>query len=79
MVYKCRMRMRIGFARAVKTDAWIAVEIERFRIETRMLACQDQRGRDSPRIQRMRDRRELDSLRPGPDDQPYVGATQPSP
>ena len=31
------------------------------------------------RSERARDWLELDGFRPGPDDQPYVGETQPSP
>ena len=48
-------------------------------IEIRVLAGEDERGREPTLRQRMRDRRLLDGFRPGPDDQPDIVAIQPSP
>jgi hypothetical protein len=71
------MGMRILLAGALQENARIAAESKVVGIE-RLLARQDERGRQSARRERMRDGRQLDRFGPGPDDQPDVGE-QPSP
>jgi hypothetical protein len=55
------------------------IEPEVGRIERGMLAGQDQCRREAGFGQRVGDGLELDGFGPGPDDQPDVRGTQPSP
>ena len=54
-------------------------EPEDFRIEIRMLAGQNEAGREAALNESNGDGSEFDSFRPGADDQPNVRVTQPSP
>lgn len=73
------MIVRVFFASASKPRCRIPIETEAAGIEIRMLARQDDR-RGKPALgERMGDRGKLDGFRPGPDDQPNLRGTQPSP
>jgi hypothetical protein len=71
--------MRVLPAGAAQQDAGKRVESEVGRIKPDMLAGEDQGGRESAGRQGDRNRLELDGFGPGPEDQPDVCGTQPSP
>ena len=71
--------MRILFARTREADRIDAGEPEVFRIETRMLTGQNQGRLKTVRNQRVGNRFEFYGFGSGPDDQPDIGETQPSP
>jgi hypothetical protein len=73
------MRVRILPSGTAKFDPAEAMEIELARLERRVLSCEDQCRSQPLRPEGIRDGFELDGLRPGPDDQPYVRKTQLSP
>jgi len=73
------MAVGVFLAGAVESDAGQGVEPELGGIERGMLAGQDYGGREAPRGQCAGDWRQLDRFRPGADDQPNIGETQPSP
>jgi hypothetical protein len=70
--------VRILLAAAMEAFGGKCTESEILGIESRMLAGQDQRRRQSPRGKRVGDRCQFDRFGPGADHQPYVGI-QPSP
>jgi hypothetical protein len=76
---RANMQVRVFLAWATEPLARQCAEPELFGIEIGMLTGQNERGRQTARGKRRRDRRELDGFRSGPDDQPNVGVTQPSP
>ena len=80
---RCRDRsdvaVRVLLAGTVQPFHAKCAEPETRGIEIRVLAGEDERGREPTLRQRMRDRRLLDGFRPGPDDQPDIVAIQPSP
>jgi hypothetical protein len=73
------MRARIIAAAATQMDCGESVKAIGQERETRMLPGDDQLEGDAARLQRVRDRGELDGFGAGADDQPYVGRTQTSP
>ena len=73
------MRMRVFLAGTLEVDPFKPVQVKVGGVEIRMLAGEDQRGRKSVRGEGGGNRLELDSFGPGPNDQPDVSGTQPSP
>jgi hypothetical protein len=73
------MCVRIVPARAAQVNMEKIGKPEIGKIQIRMLARDDQHGRNAARRQRMRDGRQFDCFRPGADHQPYIGKSQPSP
>ena len=72
------MHVRIGLAGTAEAPLREAIEAETRRIEP-LLVGQDDGRREPAREQRVGQRGEFDGFRPGADDQPNVGRTQPSP
>jgi hypothetical protein len=73
------MAVRILLAGTFQPLGRIAIQPEVHRIERRMLAGDDQSRRQPAFGEGMRQRRQLDCFRPGPDDQPDMDAIQASP
>jgi hypothetical protein len=73
------MPVRILFARTAELLRRISAEAELCRVETRVLSGEDQRRLRPALRKRVRNRRQLDRLGPGADDQADVRETQPSP
>jgi hypothetical protein len=66
-------------ARAAKSDRRKGVESELARVEAFMLAGEDEARGYAARFERSGNGPQFDGFRSGPDDQPDVGETQPSP
>jgi hypothetical protein len=73
------MPVRVFVSPTPEAHRGIRLKPEFAGIESEVLAGEHERRRQAAIAQRMGDRRQLDGFRPGPDDQPYVGETQPSP
>jgi hypothetical protein len=73
------MGMRIFLPRAAKEKACKLGEAEVGGIETGMLARQDECRCNSTGCKSACDRLEFDGFGPGPNNQPDIGETQPSP
>jgi len=73
------MGMRIFLAGAAEDDPGKVAEAEVSRIESGVLAGQDEARNEAARREGAGNRLELDGFGPGPDDQPDVSGTQPSP
>jgi len=73
------MGMRIFLAGAAEDDPGKVAEAEVGRIESGVLAGQDEARNEAARREGAGNRLELDGFGPGPDDQPDVSGTQPSP
>jgi hypothetical protein len=73
------MTMRVLFAWAAEANRRESGKPELRGIERRVLAGEDQARRESAGGKRMGYGRQLDRFRPGPDDQPNIRETQPSP
>ena len=73
------MAMRVFVSSTAEVHCRICLNPEFLRIESRVLTCKHERWRQAAIAQRMGEGGQLNGLRPGPDDQPYVGETQPSP
>jgi len=71
--------VRVFAARAAKVDRWKGVESELARVEAFMLAREDEARAYAARFERSGNGPQFDGFRSGPDDQPDVGETQPSP
>jgi hypothetical protein len=76
---RTHMRVRVFLAGAAERQARKRLEAELAWIEPRMLAGEDQCRCQALRGKRAGNRLELDRFGPGPDDQPDVRETQPSP
>jgi hypothetical protein len=73
------MRMRVFPAGAGQRDARECIEAELARLQTGMLAGEDERRREPMPEKGAGNRCQLYGFGPGADDQPNVGETQPSP
>jgi hypothetical protein len=73
------MRMRVFLTGAPEIDCLVGVKAVVGEVKAGMLARDDQRRKEPARCQRVSQGSEFDSFRPGADDQPDVGRTQPSP
>ena len=73
------MGMRVFLARAAEDDPGKVAEAEVGRIESGVLAGQDEARNEAARREGAGNRLELDGFGPGPDDQPDIRGTQPSP
>jgi hypothetical protein len=73
------MGVRILLSWTVEGDPRKLVQPEVGRIETRMLPGDDKGWINSPRPEGACNRLELNGFGPGPDDQPDISGTQPSP
>lgn len=73
------MGVRVFLAGTMEGDPFKFAQPKVGRVEIRMLASEDQRRRKAVRGEGTGNRLELDSFGPGPDDQPDVRGTQPSP
>ncbi len=72
------MSMRIRKSRAIQLDALVPPQAE-VRSLQRLLAGENKRRRKAALRERVRNGQKLDGFRPGSDDQPDIGETQPSP
>ena len=73
------MLVGIDYPSAMQADGCVAAELERRRVEARMLAGENQARRQSVRGERLRNRSELDGFGSGADDQPDLRGMQSSP
>jgi len=73
------MGVRVFLARAAEGRPFEFAQPEVRRIECGMLAGQDDCRRDATRREGISNRLEFDGFGPGPDDQPDIRGTQPSP
>jgi len=73
------MGMRVFLAGAGEDDPGKVPEAEVGRFESGVLAGQDEARNEAARREGAGNRLELDGFGPGPDDQPDVSGTQPSP
>ena len=72
------MAVWILLAWTAEAQLWEVAKAERPRIEG-LLSRQHERRGQPARGERVSDGRQFDGFRPGPDDQPDIGETQPSP
>jgi hypothetical protein len=72
------MDVRVFLARAVERDLREVSQPEAIGVEG-LLPGEDDAWREPARGKRVGDRRQFDGFRPGANDQPDVGETQPSP
>jgi hypothetical protein len=73
------MGVRILFSWAIDANPREVAQAELGGIEPRVLPRHDYGRRDAEYREGACNRLELDGFGPGPDDQPYVSGTQPSP
>ena len=77
--HRADMGVRVFLAGAGEEDLGKVAEAEVDRIKSGMLAGQDEARNEAARREGAGNRLELDGFGPGPDDQPDVSGTQPSP
>ena len=71
--------VRVFLAEAIELEAAVSRQGRSRAIEPVVLAGEDQRRHDPALGERVGDWGQLDGFRPGPDDQPDIRETQPSP
>jgi hypothetical protein len=73
------MGVRVFLTQAAELHAWVVIQAEVGWIEPGMLPGEYQGRHDATRHKGAGNRLEFDGFGPGPDDQPDVSGTQPSP
>jgi hypothetical protein len=76
--YPLNVKLRVFLPGTAETNLAEVSKAERLGVEG-LLSRQHDRRREAARGERMGDGRQFDGFRPGPDDQPDIGETQPSP